>query len=337
MNIKTQKGKMYAVTSGGDCTVSLENGMILCSVTNGGQAYFVAPETTVIISDSTAIVTPCQDFSAAPAAVQGGGVSMTIDAEYDATSAHAQAGTAVRGAFVTYRFNVGQAGFSWGTSATSETVNSIAVGANAKAWGTGVAMASSTSARSTCVAVGDAAQASATSSIAIGHLAVAHNGGVALGREASVKDVSENGIAIGRQAKTEASQAIAVGRLANSKAALATALGYAAKVADAGVCCIAAWNSADKTLQTLLYLIGSGSALATTYEAGAASLGYVVKAVTGSILECGTVKLRDLLPNNTAFAPAGMDLDAPAPSPFLPTGIMEPLVLGEDEATSPQA
>ena len=71
--------------------------------------------------------------------------------------------------------------------------------------------------------------------------------------------------------------------------------------------------------------MGSGSPLATTYEDGEACLGYVVKDSDGNVTACGTRKLSELLTNNTAFAPAALDLEASAPTPFLPTGITEPI------------
>jgi hypothetical protein len=49
-----------------------------------------------------------------------------------------------------------------------------------------------------------------------------------------------------------------------------------------------------------------------------------VRDKNGNITECGTRKLSELLTNNTAFAPATLDLDSDPPTPFLPTGITEP-------------
>lgn len=88
--------------------------------------------------------------------------------------------------------------------------------------------------------------------------------------------------------------------------------------------------SADDATQTLFYIVGAGSPLATTYEDGEAFLGYVVKDSSGNISACGTRKLSEILTNNTAFAPASLDLDAPAPTPFLPTGISAPIELHQE-------
>ena len=97
MNIKTQKGKMYAVCSGLGCTVATENGMVLCTVAAGAQACFVAPDEKVTISDDAAIVT--ETFNGAAMAALGGGSGVTIDQTFSSTSANAQSGVAVQKAF----------------------------------------------------------------------------------------------------------------------------------------------------------------------------------------------------------------------------------------------
>ncbi|MBQ4613565.1 MAG: hypothetical protein IJB31_01375 [Akkermansia sp.] len=329
MNIKTQIGKMYAVTSGGACSVTLGNGTVLCSVTNGGQAYFVAPEKEVTISDPEAIVTQCEDFSVAPVAAQGGGgASVTVDAEYNATSANPQAGTAVAQALGTLSVQwdstkgsirmgtakgtpVANGTIEIGTTGNTNSKNSIAIGGGECACREGTY----------AVALGYGAKGVMQNSIAIGYNARADSNSVSIG--AGCYNQIKYGTAVGANAKTGASAC--------------TALGYAASVADAGVTCISAWNSEARSIQTQLYLIGCESSLASTYEQGAPCLGYIVKSAQGDILECGTRKLSELLTNNTAFAPAALDLDAPAPTPFLPTGIMEPIVQDIDEPAINQA
>lgn len=105
-----------------------------------------------------------------------------------------------------------------------------------------------------------------------------------------------------------------------------TAVGFSHTVADSGVLTLSAGWTDDKwkNYRTILYLISAGSDLANQYEDGAAALGYVVRDKNGNITECGTRKLSELLTNNTAFAPATLDLDSDPPTPFLPTGITEP-------------
>jgi len=105
-----------------------------------------------------------------------------------------------------------------------------------------------------------------------------------------------------------------------------TAVGFSHTVADPGVLTLGAGWTDDKwkNYRTILYLISAGSDLANQYEDGAAALGYVVRDASGNITKCGTRKLSELLTNNTAFAPATLDLDSDPPTPFLPTGITEP-------------
>lgn len=122
----------------------------------------------------------------------------------------------------------------------------------------------------------------------------------------------------------------------NAKAAVGgtMALGANITVKDTGVAAIAVNNKANAAdadnLQTILYIISEGSDLATKYEDGEACLGYVVKDKNGNISACGTRKLSELLTNNTAFAPAMLDLDAPTPTPFMPTGITDPIEIPEE-------
>lgn len=117
------------------------------------------------------------------------------------------------------------------------------------------------------------------------------------------------------------------------------AIGSFIKLKDNSTCCIGVRDSKDhfgKGTQTLLYLMGANSPLATTYEDGAACMGYVVKDTSGNILECGTRKLSEIFTNNTAFAPASMDLDAPAPTPFMPTGITDPIEFPQEPENEPE-
>lgn len=129
----------------------------------------------------------------------------------------------------------------------------------------------------------------------------------------------------------------ALGYHARANLQTSVAIGALAITNDIGTGVIATHSTSDPTsaenLQTNLYLVAAGSALATKYEGGEACLGYVVKDKDGNISACGTRKLSELLTNNTAFAPAMLDLDAPAPTPFLPTGITEPIP--EPEAEEP--
>lgn len=269
---------MYAVSSASGCTVTAENGMVLCEAPAGVQAYFVAPGHEVHISDAGAIVTPCEDFNAAPAAVQGGGVSFTVDHTYKQSSENPASGKAVSSAFSALGIYNTSTRIAMGyTLSVLTDTKGVGIGFNVQATKRGVSIGCDNKAGSSAVALGDSAQASAVNS---------------------------------------------------------AALGYKAKNADAGAVLVAANDGAganSASLFTYLYLIGAGSPLATTYEGGEACLGYVVKDKNGNISACGTRKLSELLTSNTAFAPAALDWDAPAPTPFLPTGIMEPLLESEEE------
>ena len=136
MNIKTQKGRVYAVTTSNDCTVTTDQGVLLCQVTAGIQACFVAPGHEVVVSDEAALVTLCEDFNAAPmAASGGGGVSVTVDQAFSATSENAQSGKAVAGAFSAYFVkNAGSAVcIGNGSSVAGPGREAMAIGHNGKA------------------------------------------------------------------------------------------------------------------------------------------------------------------------------------------------------------
>lgn len=136
-------------------------------------------------------------------------------------------------------------------------------------------------------------------------------------------------IAVGKSAIASGGNSVVLGSYSSATKINTSVLGQQLSLKDESCVLIGAWNT-DSTTVVMLYLIGAASPLATTYENGAACLGYVVKDKNGNILECGTRKLSELLTNNTAFAPAMMDLDAPAPTPFLPTGVTDPIEFPED-------
>lgn len=150
-------------------------------------------------------------------------------------------------------------------------------------------------------------------SVAIGAYSSASNYSVATGTYSSAGSYS---IAIGYNTKVP------------SGTSYASAYGTSVNAADKGVTVIAAWND-DGTTQTLLYLMGAGSTLATTYEGGEACMGYVVKDTEGNVSACGTQKLSALFPNNTAWATTSLDDETP--TPFLPTGATDPIEFPELE------
>lgn len=176
------------------------------------------------------------------------------------------------------------------------------------------------------VAIGKEAQTYGAGGVAVGKGSKAGQQSVSVGFGAFSSN-SAHGVAVGYSASVGgANYAMALGCSASSSKASGQAFGYSAKLKNAGCTLIGTWESESRTVQTLLYIIAAGSELATQYEGGEACLGYVVKEKSGNVLACGTRKLSELLTSNTAFAPAAMDLDAPAPMPFLPDGIMEPVI-----------
>lgn len=167
-------------------------------------------------------------------------------------------------------------------------------------------------------------------SVAVGKNAAAWQfRGTAIGFGARANG-SYGSVAVGAETQANATFATAIGHLANAAADRAAAFGNKVKAADVGVAVIGAWNN-DGTNQTLLYLIGAGSTLATTYEDGEACMGYVVKDTSGNVSACGTQKLSALFPNNTAWATMALGLDDETPTPFLPTGATDPIEFPETE------
>lgn len=161
------------------------------------------------------------------------------------------------------------------------------------------------------VTIGKEARTGGAWAVAVGKGAKAGQQSVAIGFNASANN-AEHSVAAGYGASTAAA----------SKPS-GQVLGYSAKLNNKGCTLIGTWESEARTVQTLLYIIATGSELATQYEGGEACLGYVVKETSGNVLACGTRKLSELLTSNTAFAPATMDLDADPPTPFLPSGVMD--------------
>lgn len=162
--------------------------------------------------------------------------------------------------------------------------------------------------------------------LALGRATATGNSSIAVGYSAESTNMAST--AIGSNAKAKHVGAMALGNACQAINWQSIAIGSFVSVRDNSAICIGtrAVNSANKEVgSTFFYIIPAGSTLSEIYENGEACLGYVVKDIDNNIVACGTRKLCDLLTNNTAFAPAALDLDAPAPTPFLPTGIMEPI------------
>jgi hypothetical protein len=166
-------------------------------------------------------------------------------------------------------------------------------------------------------------------SVTIGSEATSHkNYSVTVGSNA--ENHSTYGIAIGSSSVTNENKtdSIVIGHSAKSLGSYSTAIGPNATLNDDGTVLLQTYDAQTKQY-TLLYLIGAGTPLATTYyEDGSACLGYVVKQGNGTILECGTRRLSDLLIDNTAIATTSLESN---PTPFMPTGITDPIIEPEAE------
>lgn len=260
--------------------------------------------------------------------------TIAIDQTFDATSTNVLSGVAVAEALKTIPLawtkndgdtpptSYGPGGLAIGPKAKVTETSALAVGYNAKASYANTALGADASAFGGTVywsvAIGAGAHAYESQSVVVGDGANSHNAYTcAIGRSSLVQGGSYS-IALGGKAKVYKSGAIA--------------LGYNAKVNDAGAAVISALDTQGKS-QTLFYIIGKNTPLANTYEDGMACLGYVVKAEDGTILECGTRKLSELLTNNTNFAPTSLDPDAPEPTPFMPAGITDPIEWAEEITT----
>jgi len=156
--------------------------MVLCSVSSAGQAYFVAPGHEVEVSDAEAQVTPCEDFNGAPAAAQGGGESITVDATYSATSLNAQSGVAVQEAIAPLQERVKYVSINWqygqtvlGHSARAEGSYATCVGA--KSYG-----------KNYSVALGYSAQSITHASVVLGAYANSKDVGVCVVASHSTAD-----------------------------------------------------------------------------------------------------------------------------------------------------
>lgn len=283
----THKGKTYAATCSEPCVVTNGAGQILCSTQPGKQATFVATEGSINVDSSTAEITD-DTFSVAGS----DGVEVTID-----------------------------------ETATSGNENAVSSGGMYNLlYGSSVVLGVSVVKSSEDVTIGKEARTAGAGAVAVGKGAKAGQQSVAIGFNASANN-AEHSVAVGYGASTTAANySIAIGRAAAASKPSGQVLGYAAKQNNKGCTLIGTWESATRTVQTLLYIIAAGSELAQQYENGEACLGYVVKESSGNILACGTRKLSEILTSNTAFAPAAMDLETAPPTPFLPSGVMDSVV-----------
>ena len=295
-------GKTYVITSPNGCTVTDETGLTLGTVDAGQQKVFIATGAKLQADDDSARITATFNLAPALGSDSGGGASINFDEVPTEGSGNAVTSGGL--------YSKLMSPICIGKGATAPRPSAIVIGQDAK----------SSNSTDHIILIGNNIQTSINSAELI-----------TIGRSSTASAYS---VSLGANAKTYI-HGIAIGKSSVATAKFSTAIGVGSKAADKGVVAISAWNDSsgfdNATIQTQLYLIGAGSTLANTYEGGEACLGYVTKQTNGTVLACGTRKLSELLTNNTAFAPAAMDLDADPPTPFLPTGALEPIELPEPE------
>lgn len=292
MEIEVTPKKWYVVSGAAGATVSKPDGTVIATVPTGGQAAFMATTSSVVTSDDLVEVVESV-FKVAPA-LGGSGGSGGVSITFDTVPTAGSTNAVTSGGIYTALLHKGNGG------------GSLQIGEKSVAW-------------HSATAVGAGAQAMQFYGTAVGSGARANAFKMATAVGSGASAAGSGGTAIGHQAK--------------SNAQAASAYGFNTKAEDNGVTVISAWDGEGDpaNTQTLLYLIGAGSTLATTYEDGEACMGYVVKDTSGNVSACGTQKLSALFPNNTAWATMALGLDDETPTPFLPTGATDPIEFPEIE------
>lgn len=311
MKYTTHKGKTYTVTTSEPCTITSDTGILLCTAEPGKQASFVAIGSTIEVDSEAAEI-----MENTAKSTKASGFNAGADIQFTGNLYKTSSATLTEESIL----NQTEGDIRWKTEydtvPTTGSSNAVTSGGlydilykNTPALGNGAFATGSYSA-----AFGGGAGASAFGTVAFGFYARATVlGATAYGEHASC--TAKGAIGIGAGVQVTKAGGMALGRKVINHDEQAMVLGTI---------------SADDATQTLFYIVGAGSPLATTYEDGEAFLGYVVKDSSGNISACGTRKLSEILTNNTAFAPASLDLDAPAPTPFLPTGISAPIELHQE-------
>lgn len=350
MKYTTHKGKTYTVTTSEPCTITTDTGIILCSAEPGKQAAFVAIGSTIEVDSEVAEITETASktssslgFNAGKDIQFTGNLYKTNSEELDETSLLNRAEGDNR-----WKINFDTAPTSGSAAAVTSgglynmlCSSKIKLGNGTGGTGSGsinIGFGESTVSQASAVGIGQNIWNVAAESVTIGNSARSYaNASVVVGGQARIYNNSVsrsvNGIVIGSSSNVGSGyNSMVIGANSNVSGSRGSVIGPSAALKDESVMLLSVLHGsgANTTSQTLLYLMAANSPLATTYENGEACLGYVVKDSSGNILACGTRKLSELLTNNTAFAPAALDLDAPAPTPFLPTGITDPIELHQE-------
>ena len=315
----THKGKTYTVTTTVPCTITNAEGMILCTAQPAKQASFVATGAVIHVDCETAEIT-----------------DTTYTSKHNGKDIHftgnlyKQDSTSLTG---TSLLNMSEGDARWkihpDNIPTQNSENAVSSGGLYNIlYGSAVTLGQDAVHSSIYdVVIGREAYTTASGGVAIGYLAVAAQNSVAVGYNAR-SSMAGWGVSLGAGATVGGTNfSVAIGSAASTTKSSSQVIGNSTALKNEGVTLIGTWDSINRTVQTLFYIIAAGSELAEQYEGGAACLGYVIKESNGNVLACGTRKLSELLTNNTAFAPAALDLDTPAPQPFLPNGVTEPIEL----------
>ncbi len=199
-----------------------------------------------------------------------------------------------------------------GNGSEASFADAIAIGRKAKSGNTGVAIGYNTKAGAYGVTIG---KNSDGFTIIDGNAYPMHN--VCIGESSAATGYATS---LGYYAKAKKNYSMALGYVSTANATCSIAIGTQATNNDAGVILLSTRPSINGNI-TNFYIMAAGSPLATTYEDGAACMGYVVKTSKGEILEAGTRKLSEIFTNNTTFAPTNDEGEAKV---FMPTGITDP-------------
>lgn len=295
MKYTTHKGKTYTVTTSEPCTITSDTGILLCTAEPGKQASFVAIGSTIEVDSEAAEIMENTAKSTKASGFNAGADIQFTGNLYKTSSATLTEESILNQTEGDIRWKTG-----WDTTPTKGSTNAVTSGGLYDL-------------------ICDASPSIGLSSKAEGYY------GTAIG--AFAKTQGQRSTALGNEAKANGTGSVALGAMTEAAGSLSVAIGHSVIVRDNSTIGMGALQGST---QTIFYIIAAGSALANTYENGEACLGYVVKDSSGNISACGTRKLSELLTNNTAFAPASLDLDAPVPTPFLPTGISAPIELHQE-------
>ena len=339
----------YSITTKNPCVVTAyKNGKEykLLSLAGGEQGEFKAISGKVYYTDPEAVILP---FSDAPIALVGGrGLRMT-EKEALAVGSHANATAKTATSVGTRTAASGTNAVAIGADTTASAVDSVVVGANSNGvGGATVCIGAQTSASiyaGSSVAVGYKATASTKGDVMVGYVrnekkwsqpntymgygvktaanATKGGGNVIIGTTTEDVD-TENSISVGvdNNAGQSTSHNIVIGSETSSIGNNSTLIGSHLINEDDNVIVLGTTvGDSTSAKQTLLYIVGANSPLATKYENGNAFMGFVVRDGNGDVIKCGTKALHEIFTNNTNTSVVS----------FMPTGLPGKPIFEEDD------